>query len=175
MLHGRPSFLLLYRAPHLMHADTWQAVHGMIDDGEKAYDAAWRECVEETGLTPERFFRTEYIETFYSEGTDACTWSPRSPLGHRRRRAVRRTHCARSRDLDDARRPRSDAVRLIAEATAQWPEVGTAMYDIIGIPTFRTRNQEPGTYTPASRDSLGSKFCSWSSPKRVAQHLTPDS
>src|SRR5439155_17394457 len=71
MLHGRPAFLLLFRAPHLPHANTWQAVHGMIDPGEKAYEAAYRETVEETGLIPDRFFKTDYVETFYSDLTDA--------------------------------------------------------------------------------------------------------
>ena len=76
VVRSRPSFLLLYRAPQLPHADTWQAVHGMIEPGEKATAAARREMIEETGLAPDRFFKTDFVETFYSETTDAVHLVP---------------------------------------------------------------------------------------------------
>jgi dATP pyrophosphohydrolase len=141
MLHGQPAFLLLYRAPHLMLANTWQAVHGRIDQGEKAYDAAWREMVEETGLTPERFFKTDYVETFYSEGTDGIhlvpafagfvTGAPGVTLSEE--------HTAYEWcDLDDAVSrfvwpSQQQAVRVIAAAVAAWPNIGTGMTEITGM------------------------------------------
>ena len=141
MLHGRPAFLLLYRAPHLMHADTWQAVHGMIDDGEKAYDAAWRECIEETGLTPERFFKTDYIETFYSEGTDGVHLVPAFAAFVTGAPGVEVSEEHTAYDwcqLDDALSrlvwpSQRGAIQLIAEATATWPDVGTGMTEITGM------------------------------------------
>lgn len=137
-LHGRPVFLLLLRAPHLLHANTWQAVHGMIDAGETAYEAARRELVEETGLTPERFFRTDYVETFYSEATDAVHLVPAfagfvtGAPGVR----VSEEHTAYEWcDVDDATSrlvfpSQQQAVRLIAQASAAWPAVGTGMREL---------------------------------------------
>lgn len=141
MLHGRASFLALQRAPGLMHAGTWQAVHGMVDDGERAIDAAWRECEEETGLTPERFFRLDYVEQFYSEFTDAVhlvpafaafvTGAPGATLSEEH---VAYEWC----ELDDvldryAWSSQREAVRLIAEATRPWPDVSREMVEITGM------------------------------------------
>jgi len=144
MLHGRPAFLLLYRAPGLTHEDTWQAVHGRIDEGEKAFDAAWRETIEETGLTPERFFKTDYVETFYSEWTDRVhlvpafaafvTGAPGPTLSEE--------HTAYEWcDVEDAAGrfiwpSQRGAVRVIAAAAETWPEVGPGMSDITGMFTI---------------------------------------
>jgi len=141
MLHGRPAFLLLYRAPHLMLADTWQAVHGMIEPGEKAYDAAWRETVEETGLTPERFFRTDYVETFYSEGTDAVHLVPAFAafVTGAPGAALSEEHTAHEWcSLEDAVdrfiwASQRNAVRIIAEACTAWPDVGVGITEISGL------------------------------------------
>jgi 8-oxo-dGTP pyrophosphatase MutT (NUDIX family) len=73
---GQPAFLLLRRAAGLTHEGTWQAVHGMIEPGERANEAAWRETAEETGLTPARFFKTDHVETFYSALTDGIHLVP---------------------------------------------------------------------------------------------------
>jgi dATP pyrophosphohydrolase len=144
LLHGKAAFLLLYRAPHLNQSDTWQAVHGMIDDGEKAYDAAWREMVEETGHAPERFFKTDYIETFYSEYTDAVHLVPAFAgfVTGAPGVVISEEHTAYDWcSLDDAVDrfvwpSQRDAVRLIAAAVEGWPAVGTAMTEITGM--FRT-------------------------------------
>jgi dATP pyrophosphohydrolase len=141
MLHGRPVFLLLYRAPDLLHADTWQAVHGMIEPEEKAYDAAWRESVEETGLAPERFFRTDFIETFYSEFTDAVHLVPAFAafVTGAPGATVSGEHTAYDWcDLADAVSrfifpSQQQAVRTIADAVASWPETGTGMHEITGM------------------------------------------
>jgi 8-oxo-dGTP pyrophosphatase MutT (NUDIX family) len=141
MLHGEPAFLLLFRAPGLINAETWQAVHGMVDTDERAYDAAWRETVEETGLTPERFFKTDYVETFYSEGTDAVhlvpafaafvTGAPGVTL------SVEHTAfewCPLDDAVDRFVWPsQRDAVRVIAEACRPWPEIAIGMTEITGM------------------------------------------
>ena len=144
MLHGRPAFLALYRAQLLMHADTWQAVHGMIEPGEKAYDAAWREMTEETGLAPERFFKTDCVETFYSEGTDAVHLVPAFAAFVAGAPGVQLSeeHTASDWcDLDDVLDrfiwpSQREAVRVIARAVEPWPEIGVGMTEITGM--FRT-------------------------------------
>ncbi|MBI5288112.1 MAG: NUDIX domain-containing protein [Chloroflexi bacterium] len=141
MLHGQPRFLVLLRAPGLIHANTWQAVHGMIDEGEKAYDAAWRETVEETGLGPERFFKTDYIEVFYSEFTDAVhlvpafaafvTGAPGVTLSEEH---TAYEWCS----LDDACErfefpSQRNAIQTIAVATQGWPAVSAGLSEITGM------------------------------------------
>jgi dATP pyrophosphohydrolase len=113
----------------------------MIDDGEKGYDAAWRETIEETGLTPERFFRTDYIETFYSESTDGVHLVPAFAAFVTGAPGVELSEEHTAYDwcgLDDALSrfvwpSQRAAIRLIAEATAGWPQVGITMSDITGM------------------------------------------
>jgi dihydroneopterin triphosphate diphosphatase len=141
MLHGRPAFLLLYRAPHLMLGNTWQAVHGRIDENEKAYDAARREMIEETGLEPERFFKTDYVESFYSQDTDGIhlvpafagfvTGAPGATLSEEH---TAYEWCPLDEAVDRFIWPsQRQAVRTIAEATSSWPEVGIGMTEITGM------------------------------------------
>jgi len=138
MLHGRPAFLLLFRAPHLPHANTWQAVHGMIDPGEKAYEAAYRETVEETGLIPDRFFKTDYVETFYSDLTDAVHMVPTfaAHVAGAPAAIVSEEHTAFEWcTLDDAVNrfvfsSQRNAVRLVADAAKWWPDIATGLRDI---------------------------------------------
>ncbi|MEX2247021.1 MAG: NUDIX domain-containing protein [Dehalococcoidia bacterium] len=141
MLQGRPAFLLLYRSPHLLLAETWQAVHGMIESGEKAYDAAWRETVEETGLTPERFFRTEYVETFYNELTDGVHLIPAFAafVAGGPEVTISEEHTAYEWCTIEGAVGRfiwpsqQAAVRAIAEAVGPWPEVASGMTEITAL------------------------------------------
>ena len=141
MLHGRPAFLALYRAQRLLHADTWQAVHGMIEPGEKAYDAAYREMTEETGLVPERFFKTDYVETFYSEYTDAVHLVPAfaafvtgAPGVTVSEEHTAYDWCALDDVLDRFIWPsQREAVRIIAKAVEPWPEIGHGLTEITGL------------------------------------------
>ncbi len=138
MRRSRPLFLALLRAPGLLHAGTWQAVHGMIEPGEKAYDAARREAVEETGLAPERFFRTDYIEKFYSEHTDAvhlvpafAAFVPGEPAAIVSEEHTAFEWCALDEVLQRfVWRSQREAARAIAEATAAWPQIGAGMMEI---------------------------------------------
>lgn len=145
---SRPLFLALLRAPGLLHGGTWQAVHGMIDPGEKAYDAARREAVEETGLSPERFFRTDYIETFYSEQTDAvhlvpafAAFVPEEPAAIVSEEHTAFAWCALDEVLQRfAFRSQRQAARVITEATVSWPQIGTGMVEITELVASPTTN-----------------------------------
>jgi dATP pyrophosphohydrolase len=64
------EFLLLKRAPAIWLGGTWQAVHGKIEIGETAPQAALRELREETGLEPRRFWQLEFVNTFYAAEKD---------------------------------------------------------------------------------------------------------
>ncbi|HEX9165663.1 MAG TPA: NUDIX domain-containing protein [Gemmatimonadales bacterium] len=44
---------------------SWEAVHGHVEPGERPEEAAWREAIEETGLTPERLYNLSRAESFY--------------------------------------------------------------------------------------------------------------
>lgn len=141
MLHGRPAFLALYRAPGLLHAGTWQAVHGMIEPGETAYDAARREMTEETGLAPERFFRVDYVETFYSEHTDAVHLVPAFAafVTGAPGVTVSEEHTAYEWcGVDDVLgrfiwESQRQAARIIAGACAPWPDTGAGITEITGM------------------------------------------
>ncbi|HYM14184.1 MAG TPA: NUDIX domain-containing protein [Dehalococcoidia bacterium] len=138
IVRARPMFLLLYRAPHLPHANTWQAVHGMIEPAEKAYDAGRREMREECGLTPARFFKTDFVETFYSETTDAVHLVPAfaayvegAPAATLSEEHTAAEWCT----LDDAVRrfvwpSQQQAVRIIAAAVARWPDIGVGVTEL---------------------------------------------
>jgi dATP pyrophosphohydrolase len=59
------EFLLVKRAPRIWLGGTWQAVHGKIEAGETAPQAALRELREETGLRPFGLWQLEFVNTFY--------------------------------------------------------------------------------------------------------------
>ncbi|MBF6599848.1 MAG: NUDIX domain-containing protein [Dehalococcoidia bacterium] len=136
--HGRPCFLTLLRAPHLLHAGTWQAVHGMIEPGETAYAAARREMAEETGLAPARFFRTDYVETFYSDATDAVHLVPafagfvaEAPAATMSEEHTAYEWCSLDETLQRFVWPsQREAVRVIAEAAKWWPELGSGLREL---------------------------------------------
>lgn len=73
---GRDEWLVLKRAPHILLGGTWQMVSGHIDDGETAYEAAYRELREETGLAPRHFYQGSYVNRFYLAQTDEIVLSP---------------------------------------------------------------------------------------------------
>jgi dATP pyrophosphohydrolase len=135
---SRPEFLALLRAEGLAHAGTWQAVHGLIEPGEKAYDAAFREMREETGVAPERFFKTDYVETFYSEATDGVHLVPAFAgyIGENANIVLSEEHVQYAWcSLDEVLRrlvwpSQRAAVQVIADAVHEWPDVGHAMREL---------------------------------------------
>jgi 8-oxo-dGTP pyrophosphatase MutT (NUDIX family) len=63
---GGFEFLVLRRSPKGGRcAGAWEAVHGHIEADERPVEAALRELLEETGLTPERLYNLSRVETFY--------------------------------------------------------------------------------------------------------------
>lgn len=57
-------------------AGTWSQVAGKIEAGEAAWQAALREVVEETGITPAALYSADTHEQFYEADRDAITVAP---------------------------------------------------------------------------------------------------
>ena len=72
-----PEYLLLRRRAGLDHlGGTWQAIHGGIEPGETAVQAARREAREETGLEPVSLWALDYVEVHYQPHQDALRVVP---------------------------------------------------------------------------------------------------
>lgn len=61
---GRWEALVMRRASG-RSPGSWEAVHGHVEPGERPEATAWREVIEETGLTPERLYSLSRVESFY--------------------------------------------------------------------------------------------------------------
>ena len=66
----RLELLLIRRSPQRSLAGVWQPVTGGIKRGEHAIAAAAREVLEETGLTPLRWWALEHLAAFYEPARD---------------------------------------------------------------------------------------------------------
>lgn len=75
-VQARVQFLVLRRRPDVVLGDTWQAIHGKIEPGERAVDAALRELEEQTGFVPQKFYSADYINQFYDHKTDTVVLAP---------------------------------------------------------------------------------------------------
>jgi dihydroneopterin triphosphate diphosphatase len=73
--HNGNMFLLLRRSSAYLRG-TWQMVSGGVENGEKAYQTAIREVREETGLTVDRLYCADAVETFYMKTTDKIQCVP---------------------------------------------------------------------------------------------------
>lgn len=72
-----PEYLALHRKEGIDRlGGTWQAVHGGINEGEMAVEAAVREVKEETGLSPIGFWELDLLETFFIHQQDAVELVP---------------------------------------------------------------------------------------------------
>jgi len=71
-----PEFLLLRRAAGTEYEGQWRMVGGKIEDGEAAWEAGLRECREETGQSPTRFWALPSVNTFYEWRTDRVNLAP---------------------------------------------------------------------------------------------------
>jgi 8-oxo-dGTP pyrophosphatase MutT (NUDIX family) len=68
--------ILLRRGQGTRCTGAWEAVHGHIEAGESPADAARRELMEETGLTPDRWYNLSRVETFYQHRLDEVAMVP---------------------------------------------------------------------------------------------------
>ena len=68
--------LCLRRAAKGRSPGSWEAVHGHVDKGETAVDAALREIKEETGLAPERLYSLSRAEAFYHHSENEVVMIP---------------------------------------------------------------------------------------------------
>ena len=66
----RLEMLLIRRSPQRSLAGVWQPVTGGIEMRESAIAAAAREVLEETGLTPIRWWALEHMAAFYDVAGD---------------------------------------------------------------------------------------------------------
>jgi dATP pyrophosphohydrolase len=76
-VRDRPEYLLLRRArEERVYPGMWQIITGRIREGETAVRAARREVLEETRISPLRFWVLPHTGTFYDPGNDAMQISP---------------------------------------------------------------------------------------------------
>ena len=73
---GDDEWLVMKRAPHVLMGGAWGMVQGHIEDGEKAYETAYRELQEETGLRPSGFWQASYVNRFYLAERDQILLNP---------------------------------------------------------------------------------------------------
>lgn len=73
---ARLECLVLRRAPGGRCPGSWESVHGHIEPGERPAEAATRELLEETGLTPERLYNLSRVESFYQHRIDEVALVP---------------------------------------------------------------------------------------------------
>lgn len=72
-----PECLILKRSPHdQLYPGMWQIVTGIMNEGERATDAALRELREETTFRPSRFWAVPFTSTFYDHANDVLNVSP---------------------------------------------------------------------------------------------------
>lgn len=75
-LKGEIEFLLMKRSKNKIYSNVWQMVTGSIEDGEKGYETATREIIEETSLLPKTFWIVPNVNSFYSANDDSINMVP---------------------------------------------------------------------------------------------------
>lgn len=75
-IHGQIEFLIMKRAENEIYPNIWQMVTGSIEHGEKAYETAIREIIEETTLAPKSVWIVPKVNSFYSAKDDSINMVP---------------------------------------------------------------------------------------------------
>ena len=75
-LNARVQFLLLQRRNDVPMAQTWQAFHHEIAEGQSAPEAAAAALQTLAGLEVDRFYSADFINQFYDEGRDVVVLAP---------------------------------------------------------------------------------------------------
>lgn len=70
------EFLLLKRSAYESYPGIWQPVTGAIMEGEKAFETAFREIIEETGIRPSKFWVSPNVNSFYAYDKDQVSLVP---------------------------------------------------------------------------------------------------
>jgi dATP pyrophosphohydrolase len=73
---GEIEYLVLKRSSNVVLPGIWQIVTGTIDEGETAYEAAFRELKEETGLEPKTLSIGPDVTAFYRHDNDSMNLIP---------------------------------------------------------------------------------------------------
>lgn len=68
--------LLLRRSATVRCTGAWESVHGHVEPGERAVEAAERELLEETTLIADRLYNLSRAEYFYLHRTDEVALIP---------------------------------------------------------------------------------------------------
>src|SRR2546428_7970186 len=72
-----PTFeVLVLRRASGRSPGSWETVHGTIEPGETPVQAALREVLEETGLSPQRVYNVSRVGSFYLPQADAVAIVP---------------------------------------------------------------------------------------------------
>lgn len=73
----QPWYLLLHRSKdEPVYPNIWQLISGVIEENERAVDAAVRELTEETRLKPNAFWNVPFVNSFYDHVHDVVNVSP---------------------------------------------------------------------------------------------------
>ena len=75
-LHARLQFLLLLRRADDPFGGTWQAVHGGIEPGETAVDAAERAVLAATGIADAAVYSADFVNQVFDHTRDAIVLAP---------------------------------------------------------------------------------------------------
>ena len=73
---GRECLVLQRASGERLYPGLWQIVSGKIRAGETAVQAAKREVLEETGLTPRAWWAAPDVNVFYTAATDVVHLCP---------------------------------------------------------------------------------------------------
>jgi dihydroneopterin triphosphate diphosphatase len=75
--NGETEYLVLQRAKdEPIYPNLWQVITGMVEEGERAEDAALRELKEEVGIETGQLIVVPYIASFFSRPSDAVNLVP---------------------------------------------------------------------------------------------------
>ena len=129
------ELLMLQRPADHIYAGDWQAVHGNIQLGETAWEAAIREQYEETSLPVKSWLRLAEVESFYNPENDSLYFVPtfvsvvdpdiEPVLSDEHQAAVwRPLHQAIPMFSWETQR---STVELLRKSTTEWPKLGPAL------------------------------------------------
>jgi hypothetical protein len=146
-MNGRVQFLLLMRGAEVGRPGIWRSIHGTIEPGESALQAAERSITADTGLPTTDAFSTDTVNPFYAHESDTIILAPVFAFA-----VPARSHVQLGSDYVDY------AWCEREEATARLPWLGQRqairhIEEVIGFggpeaEIYRVRRQPPGSESP---------------------------